>query len=855
MFIYSRIFRQLQRWGCLFLASLLIVTILQTLPLGSVAQMTPIPSLVSLGIERYQAGEFKLAIELWLKALSQPLTPQSAAIVHSNLATAFRQIGQIDRAIAHWDEAIAITKQQKDRLQLGRLLTEQAQAYNDIGQHPRAIELLKAAIELARQNQDQPTLAAALGITGSAYWSQGDYQQAIPALQTSLEIAQQINNRLYITIALNNLGNVYASRGKNRRIQAETATNEGEINEAKQMSYLAAQDNRAALEAFEKSVALSQNSNGIGAVRALLNLSRILLKLQADTGTDINIGRIANLRQQALQKLASMPDSRDKAYALINIGRLDMKYHLSFQISPVSTQQQLTTEKVLETAIAVAQSIDDARAQSFAFGIAGQMYEKRAQYQKALQLSRQAQLAAQQIQAADSLYQWQWLSGRLHKATGDRVQAIESYKQAIASLESIRGDIIVANQDIQFDFRDDQEPVYRELIALLLEQSKSKAGVSNLENLKEALSILDLLKLAELRDFFGDDCVHLVKETVERIGANFEPTAAIIYSIVMSDRTEIILQLPDRSLTGYSIDISNISLEQEINLLRKSLEKRATEEYLPHSQKVYDLLIRPLEKQLAAAQPSTLVFINDGVLRKVPMAALHDGQEFLIQKYPIATTPSLSVTISTPLNLSGIASKDDKSALIVGLTVARPPFPALKNVQAEVDDVKNILGGTKLLDTDFTKNQLQLQLQKGNYPIIHIATHGKFGTDADKTFLLAYDSNITIQEIDSFLRFNSKLIVELLTLSACQTATGNNRSALGMGGVAVRAGVKSALASLWSINDLATVPLMEEFYSQLKQPNITKAQALQKAQMKMISIPDFNHPAVWAPFLLIGNWQ
>jgi CHAT domain-containing protein len=144
-----------------------------------------------------------------------------------------------------------------------------------------------------------------------------------------------------------------------------------------------------------------------------------------------------------------------------------------------------------------------------------------------------------------------------------------------------------------------------------------------------------------------------------------------------------------------------------------------------------------------------------------------------------------------------------------------------------------------------------------------MATHGKFGVDAESTFLVGFDQRISIGQLDNLLReakqarrdaSGSVQPVELLTLSACQTAAGDDRSALGIAGVAVRAGVESALATLWYINDQATVPLIEEFYRQLRQPNITKAEALRQAQLKMIADVSYNHPAVWSPFTLIGNW-
>ncbi|NER26022.1 MAG: CHAT domain-containing protein, partial [Symploca sp. SIO1C2] len=151
----------------------------------------------------------------------------------------------------------------------------------------------------------------------------------------------------------------------------------------------------------------------------------------------------------------------------------------------------------------------------------------------------------------------------------------------------------------------------------------------------------------------------------------------------------------------------------------------------------------------------------------------------------------------------------------------------------------------------------QSQLQQQSYPIVHIATHGKFGADRQTTFLVGYDQKISIEALDNLLRSRRRgQPVELLTLSACQTAAGDDRSTLGLAGVAVRAGVGSALATLWYINDESTVPLIEEFYQQLSQPNVTKAEALRTAQLRMIADQefDYNHPAVWSPFILIGNW-
>jgi len=256
-----------------------------------------------------------------------------------------------------------------------------------------------------------------------------------------------------------------------------------------------------------------------------------------------------------------------------------------------------------------------------------------------------------------------------------------------------------------------------------------------------------------------------------------------------------------------------------------------------------------MEAELTKINPKTILTINDGILRNISLAALSDGKEFLIEKYALATTPSLSLTTGKVLN------KEKLSVLALGLTVAKPPFSPLNNVASELKAIGKILPSQELINEKFTLSNFKEQIGHKNYPIVHIATHGKFGVDGANTFLVGYDQNISISELDNILRSRpSSATIELLTMSACQTAAGDDRSTLGIAGVAVRAGASSALATLWYINDQATVPLIEEFYSQLKKPGVSKAEALRQAQIKMIKDPNYNHPGVWSPFTIIGNW-
>ncbi|HEY9638327.1 MAG TPA: CHAT domain-containing protein [Coleofasciculaceae cyanobacterium] len=903
--------------------------------------------LVQQGVERYQAGKFTEAIALWQQALPQISAVKDRAIVLTNLALAYQQIGKLGDAIAQWEQAIQIYRSQGDQATyqpLAKLLVEQAQAYSDLGQQRRAIPLLQSAIEITRQSQEQLTQSAAQGALGNAHWALGNYDQALAAHQESLKIARELNNASYIATALNNLGNVYVSRATRYAYQANLAGLEGDQTEEARLNQVLLQDRAEARKSFEQSVQAAQGVAQLEEVRGLMNLNRLVLthQLSVVNGNSqeqrtTDKGQLTHSEQdlilrnfnRARELLQAAPDSRDKAYALINLAEQVLNVEKRLQVE--TSKQNLHPPTLLEQALAVARTIGDARAESFALGSLGQSHQAAGDWGQAMELTRKAQFAAQQVNAPDSLYRWQWQIGRILKGIGAKEQAIAAYEQAIATLQTIRGDLVVANKDLQLDFREQVEPVYRELIALLLESTSEQSheqkstksqrqrivnlsltqlsvdspsrrginstadssspfqwtktfmnsGVSPLKRtsavsqginsladkhsaarsqfnansdsaaspISKVINTLELLKLAELQNFFGDECVQVALSQTGNDTDLTDANIAVVYSVILDNQTEMILRSPNGSMTAYPVAMGKQEIEKEIDQLRYFLELRQTEQYLPQVQNVYNLLIRPMEADLAAIKPSTVVFIHDGVLRKVPMAALHDGKDYLVQKYAIATTPSLSLTPRKPLERRNL------EALSLGLTVEKPPFAPLTYVQAEVKAVKQILGGTNLVDNAFTLSNLQAQLQKKSYPILHMATHGKFGVDAESTFLVGFDQRISIEQIDRLLRStHRRQPVELLTLSACQTASGDNRSALGIAGVAVRAGVESALATLWYINDQATVPLIEEFYRQLRQSNMTKAQALRAAQIKMITDTNYNHPALWSPFILIGNW-
>src|ERR671933_189497 len=234
--------------------------------IASIPSQEPYSQVVQQGVERYQAAKFTEAIALWQQVLPQITDAKDRAAVHSNLALAYRQIGQLTEAIAHWEQAIQIYQHQGDevaRIQLPKLLTEQAQAYKELGQNLRAIKILHSAVELALQNSDLRTQAATLGSLGNAYWAVGNYEQALNDHQASLKIARQLDAPDYIATSINNFGNLYMTRAQRYRYQANTARVEGDRQENARLTQLAKQEMAAALSAFEESLRQTQAVGGI----------------------------------------------------------------------------------------------------------------------------------------------------------------------------------------------------------------------------------------------------------------------------------------------------------------------------------------------------------------------------------------------------------------------------------------------------------------------------------------------------------------------------------------------------------------------------------------------------------------
>jgi CHAT domain-containing protein len=573
-------------------------------------------------------------------------------------------------------------------------------------------------------------------------------------------------------------------------------------------------------------------------IRASANLARALF----DEG---RYREMIPLLSVVGEELRALPASHEKAYGLIGLARLNAKL-MPAGIEPASVMA-LHAYGALNEALVVAESIQDARARSYALGYLGELYEQGARYETAMQYTQQAAHAAQQADAPEILYRWQWQTGRILKAQGDSARAILAYQHAVTTLATVRRDFIASGS--RTSFRESVGPVYFQLADLLLERSGTLSDPKQVtQHLVDARSAVEVLKGAELQDYFQDDCVTALRARTTGIDRLASNTVAL-YPIILENRLELLLSMPD-GLRRFTSPVGSAELTREIRSFRLRLEKRTTHQYLPHAQKLYDWLIRPIAAELEKAGIDTLVIVPDGALRTVPLTALHDGKQFLVERYSVATTPGLTLTDPQPIK------RERANLLLHGLTESVQGFAPLPFVADELQNVQKLYGGTVRQNQQFTLPTMEKDLGDRPYQIVHIASHGQFDSDVNKTFLLTYDGKIGMNKLEQILglsKFRTDA-VELLTLSACETAAGDDRAALGLAGVAIKAGARSALATLWTVNDPASAELVSSFYRELQNPAVSKAKALQQAQLGLLKEPRYRHPSYWSAFLLIGNW-
>jgi CHAT domain-containing protein len=628
-----------------------------------------------------------------------------------------------------------------------------------------------------------------------------------------------------------------------------------------------------------------------------------------EAGEDARVSAELNLLwlRPALQRLADLERLSTRIDSMSNASaRARAQFGLGVQATEALEQAQLTHSPEFDRALALSyrslhsaeqwaqQALDIALAVDAADAIA-QLYESQGRLADADEINRGAIVAAgalPQGQGQLRLVRLEWRAARLAERRGETALAIAHDMRAAQRLEAIHQDLPIEDARGRSTFQSLQRPIIAELTDLLLQGIDALAPDAQQARLASALRLTEQAHQAELQDYLGDRCS--VESVHAAASEAVAPGVALLYPIVLKDRLEVIVRTHD-ALLHHVAPVSAAALAAEIQSFRSALLDVGSNDYLQSAQHLHAWLIAPFASALAQADVHALVIVPDGYLRLIPFAALHDGREFLAQRYWVSTVTGMTMTEpaaprrkraeSLFVGLSMPGPVVDR-LLALGFTGGIPPAEsaehrglqdsqgepppaaslatreltlrsqlALPGVQTEIQDLVPLSRSVWLLNDQFTVGRFEHEVQSGNYSVVHIASHSFFGGNAGESFLLAYDNVIRIDQLQQLIAANdsSATGIDLLTLSACDTATGDERAPLGFAGAAIKARARSVLGSLWPVNDTATQQFMELFYGGLAQHG--KSQAFTEAQRALLQSKQFAHPYFWAPFILTGDWN
>ncbi|WP_204153542.1 CHAT domain-containing protein [Leptolyngbya sp. CCY15150] len=867
--------------GCLVALSIILPTQIERGMASppSISQGVSADDLVQQGQQFYDAGRYQDAADR-LQQAAQVYAQQGAerqqAIALSNLALTWQHLGNLEAATRAIDTSLSLLRAADGanpsrsyaqalsiygRIQLAQgLLNEaydswgqaadlygtledpagvtqsrinQAQALKDLGFYRRAVDLLQDQVDALNAQPASLTTAIALRSLGETLQLLGQFAPAIQTLEASLAIATQIGDPDAIAAANLSLGHTLrAQAARQRQLQEAGTPGAGNATDTLMQAQRAYTAAIAADPSFPHQIQIrSSQLSLLVDQQNWLAAQTLWLQLQPD--------------------LAQLPPTRASLDQQVEVAKTLIR--LRQGQDPSSSPTVLEIANLLTQAHQQAQQIGDQRSQSYALGTLGELYEQNQQWRDAQTLTQDALALSRRLEAPEVSYRWQWQLGRLLKQQQDREGAIAAYDQAIATLKTLRSDVVsINNPEAWLSFRDTIEPVHREFVDLLLAPDRTPSSAE----LDRARETVEALQLAELDNFFKAACLDADAVNIETI----DPRAAVIYPILLSDRLELILNLPDQPPIRHSVPVPAETVAATARELRPLLFRDLSGigiRLRPLTAQLYDWLIRPLAADLATSDLDTLVFVLDGSLRNIPMAVLFDGTDYLIQDYNIALAPGLQLVDPAP------ERSPDYSILLAGVSEVPEDSPFfgllnnLPNVEEELNAIRSQISGQVLLNEAFTTRSLQTTVNVASTPIVHLATHGQFSSDLDNTYVLAWDNTINVLQLRDLLEVTDvrrRVPIELLVFSACDTAQGDDRAALGLAGVAVQAGARSTIGSLWKVDDASTSVFMQQFYQALTQDNLSKAAALRQAQLALLDSEAYQAPYYWAPFILVGNW-
>jgi len=740
----------------------------------------------------------------------------------SNIGAVYDALGEKQKALDNYQQALHLDRAVGDRSGEANTRNNIGGVYSDLGEKQKALEYFQQALPIMRAVGNRTGEAVTLNNIGAVYDALGEKQKALDYYQQALPLRRAVGDRSGEAITLNNIGRVYDALGEKQKALD---------NYQQALPLLRAVGNRTGEAYYQQSLPLSRAVGDRSGEAATLNNIGYLLQQQNQPQLGIIFYKQSvNVYETLRGDIKGLPKELQQTYTetVANTYR---------RLADLLLQQDriLEAQRVLD--LLKVQELDD-----YLRGVRGntnteQGVPKLPPEQKIDEGIEAILNKAVEIgQEISQLQERQKLNGKLTPSEEQRLaQLWKQQEQIVAEF----------NKFIE-------SPEVLALINQLKPQTRSADLLNNLDNL---IGLSDNLK-------------------------KLQQNAVLIYPIIFDDRLEIILTTADSPPVRHTVKVSKKELNETIRAFREALQNPNLDAKKP-AQQLYEWLIKPLENNLKTADAKTIIYAPDGQLRYIPLAALYDGKQWLIERYRVnnITAASLTDFNTKPEPKMHILA----AAFVKGSYQFRHEgqdfrFNGLPFAGIEVDKLaQTVSPTTKYFDKDFNQTIIPLL---DSYTVVHFATHAAFvvGTPEQSFVLFGDGTVVTLQTMKNW-RFKN---IDLIVLSACETGLGGNYGTgieiLGLGYRLQTAGARAVIASLWSVDDGGTQALMNAFYAALRTGKLSKTEALQQAQIALITsnnptdqqrrgsikiepiegVPSdvanrLSHPRYWAPFILIGN--
>ncbi|PNW31403.1 UNVERIFIED_CONTAM: hypothetical protein BEN50_02830 [Euhalothece sp. KZN 001] len=879
-------------------------------------------SLNNLGVVSLNLGNYEEAIDYHQRSLqiAEELGARAGISASlNNLGETYRNLGNYEEAINYYQRSLVVDEELGDRAGVSASLNNLGAVSESLGNYEEAIDYYQRSLVIDEELGDRAGIAKVLNNLGNVSYGLGNYEEAIDYLQRSSTIFEELGNSAGVSTSLNNLGGVSESLGeyeealnyhqRSLALAEEIGDRAGVADSLNNLGIVSERlgEYEEAIDYYQRSLALAEEiGDRAGVVSSLNNLGAISLELG-------EYEEALNYHQRSLALAEEIGDRAGVATSLNALGSVSLELGV-YEEAREQFQRSLAIAEEIGARAGIAGTYNNialllkqqnqATAAIVFYKESVNRYEQIREDLKGLSTKQQqsyintiektyrnlVDLLIQQDRILEAqrvldLLKIQELDDFLEDVRGN-----ENTKQGVAFLppetEILSGYQTIINQAVEVSQQltplqqinpDNRTPQQRQTLAILNQQYQ--------DILAQLTPYLQSSPVQQALAQLTPQTIRTVEQ--EQITAlqndlqSLEQNAVLLYSAIFDDRLELILTTPDAPPIHKTVLIDKAELNQAILDFREALDDPFSDAVTP-AQTLYNLVIKPIEAELEAANAEVILYAPDTQFRYIPLAALHDGEKWLTQTYQINQITALSLTDfqrpsqSETTILAGAFAHGSYEFEVGGTEFN---FSGLSGAEAEVKIIDQMFPTTTFIDTEFSTDNTVPQMD--NHRIVHFATHAAFVVGRpEESFILFGDGTRTnLREVERNWTLTN---VDLVVLSACETGVngefGKGQEILGFGYLMQLAGARASLSSLWEVSDAGTQVLMSIFYEQLQESELSIAEALQQAQIALINndetvittlnrglgvestdeasnVPEtgYSHPFYWSPFILIGN--